>query len=143
MPPIPWNGRLLVDGGIANPVPADLARNFGAEVVIAVDVGLGFSQSPPIRDGIDAMSRATEIMSCQLSLRGRESADLLIEPEVKEVNWAKFMNYAELIRQGEKAAASHIENIKKMIKNSFLQKLIRWSKKNARGRHKSNYGKLL
>jgi NTE family protein len=137
MPPIPWNGKLLVDGGIANPVPADLARSFGAGVVIAVDVGLGFSQSPPIRDGIDAISRATEIMSCQLSLRGRESADLLIEPEVKEVNWAKFMNYEELIRQGEKATTEQIENIKKLVEHPIRRRLITWTKKFARGRKRT------
>ena len=128
MPPIPWNGRLLVDGGIANPVPADLARSNGADVIIAVDVGLGFSKSTPIRDGIDAITRATEIMSCHLSLRGRESADLLIEPAVRQVNWAKFMNYTELIQQGEKAAASQIENIKKLIAHPLRRKIMNWTK---------------
>ena len=33
------NGRLLVDGGIVNTVPVNVARRMGADIVIAVDVG--------------------------------------------------------------------------------------------------------
>jgi NTE family protein len=37
-PPVLHDGRLLVDGGLANPVPVSLARAMGAEIVIAVDL---------------------------------------------------------------------------------------------------------
>jgi NTE family protein len=37
--PVARDGRLLVDGGLVNPVPVSLARALGAEVVIAVDLG--------------------------------------------------------------------------------------------------------
>jgi NTE family protein len=36
--PVYREGRLLVDGGIVNPVPASLARAMGADIVIAVDL---------------------------------------------------------------------------------------------------------
>ncbi|MCB2039235.1 MAG: patatin-like phospholipase family protein, partial [Ottowia sp.] len=36
--PVWHGGRLLVDGGLVNPVPVSLARALGAEVVIAVDL---------------------------------------------------------------------------------------------------------
>jgi NTE family protein len=34
--PQPWRGRLLVDGGLTNPIPVDVARQLGAQFVIAV-----------------------------------------------------------------------------------------------------------
>ena len=37
--PVRWQGSLLVDGGLANPVPVSLARAMGADVVVAVDLG--------------------------------------------------------------------------------------------------------
>jgi NTE family protein len=37
--PVRWEGSLLVDGGLVNPVPVSLARAMGADVVIAVDLG--------------------------------------------------------------------------------------------------------
>ena len=36
--PVKWGDRFLVDGGIVNPVPVDVVRNMGAEIVIAVNV---------------------------------------------------------------------------------------------------------
>ncbi|MBW2437559.1 MAG: patatin-like phospholipase family protein [Deltaproteobacteria bacterium] len=137
MPPIPWNGRLLVDGSVANPLPADLIGNIGADVIVAVDVGLTLKQSTSIRDGIDAITRATEIMGYHLSRRGRESADLLIEPAVRQVDWTNFMNYEEVILQGEKAAESQIENIKRLIAHPFRRKLITWTHKFAVSRKRS------
>ena len=129
MPPIHWKGRLLIDGAVANPLPADLKRHIGADLIIAVDVGLSIDPSAPIKDGIDVITRATEIMGYHLSRRGRESADLLIEPSVKQVDWAKFMNYEALIHEGEKVGALQIENIKRLIAHPFRRKLIMWAKK--------------
>ena len=37
--PVRWQGSLLVDGGLVNPVPVSLARAMGADIVIAVDLG--------------------------------------------------------------------------------------------------------
>jgi len=37
--PVRWEGSLLVDGGLANPVPVSLARAMGADIVIAIDLG--------------------------------------------------------------------------------------------------------
>jgi len=37
--PVRWQGSLLVDGGLVNPVPVSLARAMGADLVIAVDLG--------------------------------------------------------------------------------------------------------
>jgi NTE family protein len=36
--PVWIDGRLLIDGGVSDPIPVDVARSLGAEVVIAVDV---------------------------------------------------------------------------------------------------------
>ena len=37
--PVPYEGMLLVDGGLANPIPVSLVRAMGAELLIAVDLG--------------------------------------------------------------------------------------------------------
>lgn len=39
--PVLRDGRVLVDGGLANPVPVSLCRAMGADVVIAVELGSG------------------------------------------------------------------------------------------------------
>ena len=39
--PVRRNGRVLVDGGLVNPVPVNVARAMGADIVIAVDINHG------------------------------------------------------------------------------------------------------
>ena len=41
--PVKWRGRFLIDGGVVNPMPVDVVRNMGAEIVIAVNT-VGIAQ---------------------------------------------------------------------------------------------------
>ncbi|HET6789314.1 MAG TPA: patatin-like phospholipase family protein, partial [Aquabacterium sp.] len=55
--PARHEGRLLVDGGLVNPVPVSLARAMGADIVIAVDLnsdilGRHLRKNEPVRDEV-------------------------------------------------------------------------------------------
>jgi len=47
--PVRWNGRILVDGGLVNPVPVTAARALGAEAVIAVDLNHGIVEGKNLK----------------------------------------------------------------------------------------------
>lgn len=96
-------------------LPCYTAREGGAEFVIGVDTGLCICRAPIIGDGFDEIQRVMEIMSFYLNNQHKKSADLLIEPEVKGIHWTDFLKYRELIREGEKAAESKIEEIRKIL----------------------------
>jgi len=56
MTPVLREGRLLVDGGLVNPVPVSLCRAMGADVVMAVDlgsdvVGRALRRDVPVEEG--------------------------------------------------------------------------------------------
>lgn len=42
--PVKWQGRFLVDGGVLNPLPVNVVRKMGAEIVIAVNVSSAIQQ---------------------------------------------------------------------------------------------------
>ena len=53
--PVRLGGRLLVDGGLVNPVPVNVARGMGAQIVVAVDVARDVAPEerrapPPVRE---------------------------------------------------------------------------------------------
>ena len=129
MPSVDWNGMVLVDGGLIDVLPATPARENGAEVVAGVDVGLILRRKHPVEDGIDAIHRATEIMNYYLSAAGRVTADVVIEPLVRNFGWTDFIAFEELIRQGEIAADLKIEEIKDTVKPRFWRTLRRRSEK--------------
>jgi NTE family protein len=54
--PVTRDGRLLVDGGLVNPVPVSLCRALGADIVIAVDLGSDIVGSS-LKRGVAAAER--------------------------------------------------------------------------------------
>ena len=57
--PAQRDGRLLVDGGLVNPVPVSLARALGADVVIAVDLNADLVRRYETPGGASATARRT------------------------------------------------------------------------------------
>jgi NTE family protein len=124
MPPVARDGMVLVDGGVLDSLPVEPAKAAGAEIVIAVDVGFSLCQAPPIEDGIDVINRATEVMAFCLNGRSRESADVLIQPDVKRIPWTGFAHHEELIREGERATERKLDEILKTAKRRSWGKIF-------------------
>jgi NTE family protein len=105
--PVEINGRLLVDGGIANNLPVDLARKVCADVVIAVNIG-----TPPLKRAeiTSALSVAGQLLSflgkvnVDDQLKSLSGRDVLIAPDLGDISAASFERSAEAIRIGEEAA---------------------------------------
>jgi len=107
-PPVDVDGRVLVDGGTLNNVPADVARRMGADVVIAINVGdvstpsqVNRSMLGLVGDTLDAMMRAS-------TRTGMAAADVvlnipLVEKGYGSLDWRRG---AEMVEEGYKAAES-------------------------------------
>ena len=115
MPPIAWNGMLLADGAVLEAVPCAATREMGAQTVIAVDVGSRLESPPDIRDGLDVVQRATEIMMLHLRSAGRRVCDVLIEPDVTPFTWTDFDRYADIVTAGEQAARDRLPAIRSAL----------------------------
>jgi NTE family protein len=76
------NGRLLADGGIVNPLPVDVARELGADFVIAVSL-LGYARDPTFRPESDQLTGWAERLTRGLS---RHSAEPGQDPAVIAVD---------------------------------------------------------
>ncbi len=124
MPPVRWDGKVLVDGGIVEPVPCRPAKEEGAEIVIGVDVGPCICRPRPVEDGIDEIQRVIDIMGFRMNERSTECADVIIEPAVKEIDWTDFSRYKKLIREGEEAAQREMDHIKRKVNSAFPPRLF-------------------
>jgi NTE family protein len=106
----------LVDGGVLNPVPADVARDMGADVVIAVRLRderpLGqaearatapVGQSPSM---IEVLTRSVDLLQGRLSPRAEVETDVLIEPRcdgAPSLGLRSFSKGRRYIKAGEAA----------------------------------------
>ncbi|MFA7464867.1 MAG: patatin-like phospholipase family protein [Syntrophales bacterium] len=114
MPPVRIGGMLLVDGGIVNMMPCSVARRWGAEAVIGVDVDRDIGADREFRNAIDIYTRAAEIGSRHLANFCAGEADLVIRPRVGEMKWFDLSRSMEAISEGERSAWANLELIRKL-----------------------------
>jgi NTE family protein len=130
--PLKEGERLLSDGGIISLVPSSVARQEGADIVIAVAVDRGIDPEE-LRTVVDVYQRVNEIMSEKLKNYELANADVVILPEVGDLHWSDFSEAINLIDEGEKAAREKLDDIRSVIpglKNWFRSKKI--PKRNAK-----------
>jgi NTE family protein len=112
--PVEIGGRTYVDGGVVNPVPADVARSMGADVVVAVSIP-ALARSTVPSNPVAVAYQSVMIMSAEIGrLRARE-ADVVISPDVGDVAYDDFTQKKRLIAAGEEAARKALPQIRALL----------------------------
>ena len=113
--PVSLDGRLLMDGGFSNPVPADIVKKMGADFVIAVDISskwLDISEKPLSWMRLPFLiSNVLDAAAYQLSKPRLASADVVLRPLVLNFGWFDFGMAPEIIRAGVKETKSNLKLI--------------------------------
>lgn len=103
--PYPYkDGRLVVDGGVVDNLPIDLARSLGADIVIACDVNEMQVQEYTNLESLSAMTMQTIILVTQDTAKRQHSqADLVFFPKLQEIYALDFSKYEEILALGREA----------------------------------------
>ncbi|MDW8031581.1 MAG: patatin-like phospholipase family protein [Candidatus Bipolaricaulota bacterium] len=119
-PPVPLGGRFLVDGGLVNKVPVDVAVAMGAEIVIAVDVGAPLN--PHVTTSLDVLIQSNAITSQELVrlklelMRQRLGERLIvIRPRVDRIKLFELRQLDLPIYEGERATAENLGLIQEIV----------------------------
>ncbi|MCB0264199.1 MAG: patatin-like phospholipase family protein [Calditrichaeota bacterium] len=115
-PPVSHENRMLVDGAITYNLPIRHARNLGADFIIAVDVHPILHPELNFKNVFEVILRSKTITSNTLSDEIQNSAEVLIQPPIREYYWYEFDRYVEIIKAGEETANLQLEDIKHEIK---------------------------
>lgn len=109
--PVAIGDREYVDGGVTAPVPAEVAREMGADFVIAVDISRATRQTPP-SGTLDVLLQTFAVMGHTISQYELQSADVVIRPQTAGLNTADFDSRHQAVLEGEKAAAKVMGELK-------------------------------
>jgi NTE family protein len=103
-PPVEIDGRVLVDGGILNNVPADVVKAMGADRVVAIDVadpadpeGIPFTIFGVTDSTLDAMMRSA-------TRRTLAAADIVVHVPLRPSQSYDWRRASDLIDAGYRAA---------------------------------------
>lgn len=127
LPPVSYRGRTLIDGGWVDKVPVLPAFKLGADVVIAVDITAGLSETKKYQRGVDIMVRANAIKDWRLVSYMRRLADVVIEPATQDVHWADFGAYERCIRAGAEAAENSLPQLRQLLRHERVWSVLRSS----------------
>ena len=125
--PVRLNDMVLVDGGLKNNYPADLAREMGAEIIIGVTV----QTDPKVADDLEStMSILNQIIDIHTKTKVEENleiTDLHLQVDTRGYSTASFSSSAidTLIIRGEEVARQHWDDIMALKKRIGIDESFR------------------
>lgn len=112
--PVRHLGRLLVDGGVLNSVPVDVARKMGADLVIAIDL-TGERKPVQVNNIFDTIFQSLHLMALQGVEARLKDADVVIRPAVEHIGPFDFTMKKELLAAGIQAAEQALPLIRQKL----------------------------
>src|ERR1700733_1124752 len=112
--PVELNGRLLVDGGLAENLPVNVARAMHADVLIVSDVSFPLQPRAALDSALSISNQMLAILVRKDSDRQRASLtpqDILIEPDLGSTTATDFTAAGGVIARGEDAARAAIPKL--------------------------------
>ncbi len=113
--PVRCGEHLLVDGAISMEVPALLARLLGATHVISLHLPMQGASAEPT-NMFHVINRCFQIMHSRTEITWRQHSDLVIEPDVRGMEWDAFESASQLVKAGEEAARQALPRIQTWLR---------------------------
>lgn len=105
--PVEIDGRLLVDGGMVDNVPMDVARDMGVDRLIVVDIGTPLQPRDQLLTVVDVLNQSITMMTrrnSEAQLATLRPEDLLVQPLLATFGSTDFGRAEQLIDAGYRAA---------------------------------------
>ncbi len=114
-PPVPWRGRLLVDGGVLDNLPVDVMSAAGEGPVVAVDVMNPGARVGDLPSLLDLLGRAMTLGGRQRTADNLLAADLVITPPLGGIGMFDFGQGARAVEAGRVAARAALPDLAKLL----------------------------
>ncbi|MDI3317207.1 MAG: patatin-like phospholipase family protein [Bacillota bacterium] len=128
---IPWlytpkrlGGRVLVDGGVGEPVPAPAARLLGARLVIAVDLGSVSEPPGEVRGIARILGRSAEVAGRHLARwQLAATADLVLRPALPRAGLTEVEALPAMVEAGRAEAERRLPEIEALFRRARRMRL--------------------
>lgn len=114
--PVQIHGQDYVDGGLVSPVPVNVAREMGADIVIAVDVSRKPENPAVLATTGDVLLQTIAIMEYQIAAKETAEADVVIRPTLQLSGLQGFDEKQIAISAGERAAVEALPLINRLLR---------------------------
>lgn len=113
--PVEKDGMLLVDGGVVDNLPVGIARDKGADRIVAVDVLDNHGVNKECKNGFDVIANALWVNSVRERRQKRDSVDLYIDAGGVG-GFGDFDKFDKLFEHGYNTALKNVNRLEKIFK---------------------------
>jgi NTE family protein len=128
-PPLEYGSMLLVDGAVANNIPANIAREVCPNhLIIVSDVSETIDKKVELDSVYDVIIRSANITQYQYRKHLIKLGDVVIEHPVGKYVWYDFEKFDQLIELGQKATREKIDEIRKKLRKRLFSfdSIMKW-----------------
>ena len=123
LPPVKADSLLLVDGGLVANIPTKIAKEQGADFIIAVDCTSPLKSKDELKYPWDIADQIVSIPIQIISRQQKQLADVLITPDLGYRKNTDFTGLETLIEKGYNATIDKIDEIKSAIEKITRKRL--------------------
>lgn len=113
--PVKLQGHLLVDGGIVNNLPVDVAKEMGADIIIAVDISSPLKSQEELGNPISILSQMVGLQMLKITEAQQKMADVLIVPDLGDYSSASFGNAEEISALGQQYTRMKTDELRALL----------------------------
>ncbi|MDD2721271.1 MAG: patatin-like phospholipase family protein [Gallionella sp.] len=122
--PVTIGGQEYVDGDLKKPVPVTLARELGADFIIAVDISQQPADHKVFADILDILNQSLRIMRQSILARELEKAQVVIRPQIGVTPEIDANSKMHLIKLGEDATLAAMPMIREWLDKIAAEKAL-------------------
>jgi len=125
--PVEWGEALLVDGGVVNNLPVDIAKEMGADIILAVDVTSTITDKSRLKNIYEILDQTITVHGYEKKAENIKKADYYFKPKIENISFTDYQpeTIRSLFQMGEEAVIANWDIFLQ------LQKLIQDSEKSA------------
>ena len=127
--PVKYRNMTLIDGGVANNVPADVLRLAGCDFVVTIDCNASRGNGTTSEKMLKQFNASVSIMTAQNSKKGQELSDILICPDLKAFNSLKIKGKNDMIKEGYRVTIEAMPEIEKLFTGKIKPKKCNLNKR--------------
>ncbi len=108
------SGRILVDGGMASNMPADVVREMGVDVVIAVNISTPLVTREKLESAFSILNQTSGFLTylnVEEEIRRLGKRDVLVQPNLEGIATLDFSKVAEALKRGVAGAEAAVDRL--------------------------------
>lgn len=111
--PVREKGAVLIDGGVRNNMPVDIAKAMGADIIIAVDLSHSSASTTNVNTIVDISMQIVTMMGAEVYKNNLQYIDVSLHPDMDGYNMMSFSSeqISDIIARGYYEARHHIDEL--------------------------------